>query len=1552
MARSPNDVAASYYDKTLNLEGREELIDNIKEHYPDEYQKTEAEVEQDRLTEAIFNEESPENQALEEQGGTEFPTDVESITGLDPDPFNLEGFEGGEDIWSSTPPQREFLVEPDEVEKRVYSLDNPLDEREPRLAQQLKSQNFEDTVSAFKEINDDPALTAIFDTNDDGVFSYADMFDTNRWNNGTGITPQQDEEQTQKWLQALEDKDLRLRLHNALRNFWAVNKTEYIIDGRQSRLAPVEDVSNWDNNLNAGMIQSMVGTLNLPQQFTHWISGGHIGGDEGNRFGDWYYQQNNPNSINYLQYRAAKRHDSDGMWQNVGYWGTEGLIAARTLGFGSGNNLKHLRYLPRSQKMQALMRFMKPGVTVKGYQGAKGLSAGKWVAPATWQQGLGNLAWSLTKTGYLETAKGSYQYDFTYAAQQKLYEDEDSIAKWLIDKYPETAIFGAQLQWAIESPIGRRMALHHNEAFMEAAVGGVLFGTFSKYGARGLLTKVGKKTLGFGPKTLGRLRTDFSKFSWSSHPLSQKNFFQYWEQGQQKKRDIVRAAKVQRGKNIEPDNPFTEPGANKFERQNTNGKFKNQDSAINNEGIAADRYNAREILNAQDEIDGALLTRKGSTGHILDPTDLAIAARHGVNGPILERLTKGLVEDATLAEQLKSLDPASRTVGGYGEGSLLRQQEILGRDAASLSPREFWGDALVDMPLKAANLTELDESQRFIAENLFVMDAVNSALFSQLRDAASEASDILGKQDIFATDGSMKKIADNLTAGLSNVKKSRLTWSMLADRLKDSNGKLTPEIIDEVNSVIQARTPGLHDETVDGVRLMMQMMKDSDSDELADAVLDVFKVSNKIHNWKDFDAWMHQKLVGGEFGGKVKTGALIHELQGVMVNSILSGPKTPLRAILGTTVNAYLNAINEAAGATIRAPFTGDVIARQAAYAKLKGMFELIPEAWQVFRENWVAKFDADFADIRTRYSEAPTRGDYNWQLFGKYTEARGTDGEKAAYFITNTARTLNNNKLASWSPRALAATDDTYKWLMARARSKEIGMRKALEEAGEDWQKFSPELMKKAEDLHYRNLLDENGNLDFRNDSWLNKQFREITLTSELQGFSAKLDGLLNETPLLKPFYLFARTGINGLNLSYKNTPLLGALHKESLDILRHTGDDYTSLMKYGIENANDLANAKNLFAGRQAVGATVVTSMGMMYQSSQLTGNGPADRQLKQQWINSGWKPNHLYFGNIGFNYSSLEPYNVIFSAIADIGDNIELMGSEWAEKRLQAVGFVLGRGLTSKTYMSGLDQLMQLVQMKPGAWNKTAANVLNNSIPLAGMRNEFGKWINPHMKELNSDMWDSIRNRNQMSELVAGKNKLPVKHDILNGKPINNWNIIGRSFNAVSPLQLDIRNNSPGRQLLLNSNYDLKSTTYSYGGYSFAENARVRSHFQNTIGSVPIEFRGRKFKNLESALDYVSTLPDVKTSMKTMKDNTNNPAKWDVNPNDYPHNTIINLLMDQARAKAYAAMNQPTHPGYADLQEVKSKKDGLNNRTRDTRQEILELNYPTSRQTNFPK
>ena len=57
--------------------------------------------------------------------------------------------------------------------------------------------------------------------------------------------------------------------------------------------------------------------------------------------------------------------------------------------------------------------------------------------------------------------------------------------------------------------------------------------------------------------------------------------------------------------------------------------------------------------------------------------------------------------------------------------------------------------------------------------------------------------------------------------------------------------------------------------------------------------------------------------------------------------------------------------------------------------------------------------------------------------------------------------------------------------------------------------------------------------------------------------------------------------------------------------------------------------------------------------------------------------------------------------------------------------------------------------------------------------------------------------------------------------------------------------------------------------------------------------------------------------------MKANVNNPAAYDINPNTYPHNTLIDNVMNQARSKAWAKLNQPTHPGYAKSTEINVKK-----------------------------
>ena len=1534
-------------DTTKEVEGYDNHIEEIQNAYPEQDWRTPAQIEEEN--QAQQQQQAGEDQAdpvteiadqvtdqVSEQLGIEEPAIEPEVVPEEPEPFDWgnpehynegirqaigTGMASGGYIPTELIKDRNGKTLPEGI-VRTQNLNWSYIEKEHKLWEDYKANggdvNLENQLNTINAIRNDPELLQRYDRNQDGQFTISDWHDMSRANGGDGLTPEQEMALTEKWLNGLVDKSWLRRGKSFFRQMLAdgivwdgighldTNMARFTGTRRLQALGPdalMKEIGESTRQSQLGSLFDLSKDLILsaPERLFESNRVQREQGEATNNPLTWFDGDTFATTDAKLD-DWVYNHDNE---MSLGY------------------AVNHPTNRVWSDKMMYEMTYYgTPALITTVATGGLGTPALAAVA--------------------LETAPLALFRDLSEKGMGNMYE-ESHILKKFAEAHPEHRMFGMQTGHFLETPFGRQIAHVGDEVVYDGATQVGLFGLGNtlRHGVPEAFRFAGRK--------LGIF--DTSTKPYSRHSTTKLRNPKYFLEAQkQQLDDKIEAGLSQRRISEDgPSSPWVQDPWSDASLNSTYGDFKNGANQTG-QNIAKIRGNALDINNQLDEIDGAIGWEGGSVDGFLKPLEEAQFSKSGIPDPWMTGKLNEYWSDPRLAAQLNELNPLQRTLGQYGRSTLKRVQEILGRDASSLSPEEFWGKAFTDTPIKPGEA--LDDVKAFITKNLVIQDAVNQSLLKSLRDTANGAGEMIGKADIFATGGPMRRIANNLVTGLTQVKKTQFTWDLAAKRMKETGGELTEDMVREIEELTGKRAVQLQQENMDGVRLMMQVLEDSDSDELAEGILDVFKVSNDIHNWKDFDGWMRQKISGGEFKGKVKTGALITELQGVMVNSILSGPKTPLRALLGTTTNSYLNAINEAAGATLRAPFTGDIASRKASIAKLKGMFELIPEATEVFRKNLKAKFNADIADIRTRYSEPMTRNDANWHLFGEWTERNGNRGDKAAFYLANIARNLNNNKLLSWSPRALAATDDTFKWLLARARSKEIGMRQALEVAGRDHIEFTPQLMKQAEDIHYKNLLDAEGNLDLGQDAWLNKQFKEVTLTSELTGWSKELDTLLKDKPLVRPFYLFARTGINGLNFTYKNTPLLGALHRESIDILKHTGDDFSPLFKYGIENADDLANARNLFAGRQAVGAATVMTFAGMYMGGQLTGNGPADRQLRQNWINAGWKPNHVYIGDVGFDYTTLEPYNTIFSAIADIGDNMELMGSEWSEKRLQAAAFVIGRGLTGKTYMSGLDQMMQIAQMKPGALNRAGANILNNSVPLAGLRNEFGKWVNPHMKELNSDMWTSIRNRNQASEFLAGSHKLPEKSDLLNGKPINNWNIIGRSFNAISPVSLDIRNDTPGRRLLLDSNYDLKSTTYAYGGYSFVDNAHVRAHFQNAIGTVPITVGFKKFNNVEEALNFLASRDDIKKSMTKMQADSKNPANWDLDPNTYPHNTLIDNVMNQARSKAWAKINDPSHPGYSMVQQLKADKDGKTTKTRDNRSEILELSFPQKSIEKFPK
>ena len=263
--------------------------------------------------------------------------------------------------------------------------------------------------------------------------------------------------------------------------------------------------------------------------------------------------------------------------------------------------------------------------------------------------------------------------------------------------------------------------------------------------------------------------------------------------------------------------------------------------------------------------------------------------------------------------------------------------------------------------------------------------------------------------------------------------------------------------------------------------------------------------------------------------------------------------------------------------------------------------------------------------------------------------------------------------------------------------------------------------------------------------------------------------------------------------------------------------------------------------------------------------------------------------YFRRIG--YDSIEPFNLILATNADVGDASMLMGEEWTEKELQKISLVIAQAVSSKSYLAGIQQLVDLAAGRPGQAERIVASITNNTVPLAGLRNEMGKLMNPHMKEINSGVFQSWRNRNLLSEYLPGDD-LPYKYDMLNGQPIKQHDFMTRAFNMISPVSLNLHT-GPGRQLLFNSGYDLRiSTFYAPDGTNLTDDPRIRSEFQKAIGQF----------NIELQLDELAQDPKIQQSIALMQADIRAGKRGEYNARDYYHNIVIDRLFKKVRKYAW--------------------------------------------------
>ena len=912
-----------------------------------------------------------------------------------------------------------------------------------------------------------------------------------------------------------------------------------------------------------------------------------------------------------------------------------------------------------------------------------------------------------------------------------------------------------------------------------------------------------------------------------------------------------------------------------------------------------------------------------------------MSSENGMTEKVMADLVKDLIGDVRYEKavrQMKAMNLTPRQVFGR---SYQRFQEVMGRNVDGMSADEFWEP--IESMLKGRTGGD-DSMDYWSTEAMVTGDLINAALFKQLRDLSQGVLEMKDVVDVFDVDGPMKTIADRLVIGLTEVKKARYMWSETGRRMQ-----LVREVGEE--AARKQAFESIENTTRDQINMAIQFIGKSENEQIFQGIIEAFSLGNQVENWMDLDKFMRKKLFS-----VTDESVLLRELSGTMINSILSGVKTGWRALSGTGQVAVMQPLGRAIGASLTAPFRGasrDQL--RANLANLHAFGSVLPEAYTVFRKRFDSYWSGDFSNMRTRFTET-VNADEQWAAMGRWADTRGTVGDSAAYHLASAARQLNDVRFLSWTPRLLAAYDDTFRFIMARAHSRERATLKALQmKRSGDLYDVQVSDIRNLESKFYNELLDADGNIDLSKNSFLEKSYKEATMTQELRGFGKDLDSLMNKYPLVRPFYLFARTGINGLSLAYKHTPIIGALNKKSFDILSASADNLENVAQYGIKSVDDLNAERAGVLGRQAMGIAVTYAGMEKYKAGELTGNGPADASMRAAWEATGWRPRSIKLGNVWVSYDTFEPFSLIMATMADIADNQALMGEEWVENRLALQATALAGAVSSKSYLEGLNQLVDLFSGQPGSGGRIVGGILNNTVPLASLRNEFGRIITPYQRELHNDVIkgtaDAIRNRNLATEQIAERKlggvtpDLPIKYDMLNGRPLKDWPFWQRAVNAVLPFNFSIDTMTPGRRLFLDSGFDMRLSVMSD---PVGDNINLRKYPE--VRSLYMKYMGAPDKDtgltLEQTLDNLAKRKDVQDSIRDMEEDRANGRENFDPMKAYVHNDLIKAAIQNAQANAWAEVRK-TEAGKAAIEKQRELDNAEFDRKRNqaTVPEIIE-------------
>ena len=652
-------------------------------------------------------------------------------------------------------------------------------------------------------------------------------------------------------------------------------------------------------------------------------------------------------------------------------------------------------------------------------------------------------------------------------------------------------------------------------------------------------------------------------------------------------------------------------------------------------------------------------------------------------------------------------------------------------------------------------------------------------------------------------------------------------------------------------------------------------------------------------------------------------------------NSILSSTVTPVRAVVGNTTGLIARPINTMVGSLM----SGDLRGLHRASVQYTGVIEGFQRAWQQASlymrkatENPMSVRDIDRADLRIKQNEE------QFEILKGYADASSQNGEYGPQFLLQLAEDMHSVASSPWmrySANLMGAADAMTRAFIATAETRG----RVYDQLFKPGQKVSRRQFRDAQQQIYDQMVNKDG---FVSEKYVNYYNGEIALNLE-SDMAKGVSSLIANQPWMKPFILFPTTSVNMLTMFTKYSPL-AYLTKDFHDLTKYGRIDNVPLdhIRSFMERKGLPFNENSIQAfdqmrreakGRMAVGSLSVLAVTTMMTQDRLRGTGHWDKERQRVRTDLGWKKK-TYLGTDGkwHSYDWLGPIGDWIAAVADLRDNFNLISTPAQEKTAEKLMYVLASAITDRSVMAMVEPMNDVLAGNSSAATRWGANFLNSTIPLAGARNQFGRLLSEGLKEVDDDLVQLWRNRNNYLDVLDGEKSGALdKYDWVDGERVgyeeNFWQRVYNNFTGFSTSS----RMTEAKQFLIDIEYDRRPTfKKSKDGIEFT--AEQRAQLFSLIGQDQAWRRDLRqiMKDAESG-GFLRRLRAYR------RKGIGSDPTTGVNAEDYLNiYARVNEALERAKWRAEANMDAETK---AEITRARSQKS--TNETR-SRRGLTPLNY----------